>query len=543
MDRTGRRRRLRRDPAARPRRPARRAAGGHAARRRPRLRARSSSPPTAGRCEPRAASPWPPTRRSRRAPLTPAIDTLLVVGGLGVDAAVRRPGVVARGRRPGPRGRDRVDVGVHRRVRARRRRAARRPPGHDPLGVVRSDSAERLPRRRGASPTTSTSTTATGGPPRASPPASISPSPSSRTTTAPRARPRGRRMARRVRAPPGRPGAVQRPAPRPSRPARRAIAALAALAARPPRRRPRRSRTSPRRVGDEPPQLRPGVPRRDGHDAGGLRRGAAGRGGPPPARDHRPHRRRRRRRPSASATPRRCTAPFRRRVGTTPDHYRQHFTQERLNHADRLRPLPRLHRPRLHRAVPGAVDRPRRRGRRCARPSPAPSATTTACCTSRVDTGFDDVPSPDILVVPGGPITATCGPPPPRRSSTGCARRTRPRRGRRRCAPAPCCSAPPGILEGLSATTHWLAYEELASYGAKPTEQRVVIEGKVATAAGVSAGIDLGAHARRPPVGRRDGPGASSSASSTTRSRPTTPASPSKAPAEIRDLVAAFIGG
>ena len=47
-----------------------------------------------------------------------------------------------------------------------------------------------------------------------------------------------------------------------------------------------------------------------------------------------------------------------------------------------------------------------------------------------------------------------------------------------------------GLLDGLDATTHWVAYEELASFGAHPTERRVVREGKVITAAGVSAGID-----------------------------------------------------
>ena len=48
-----------------------------------------------------------------------------------------------------------------------------------------------------------------------------------------------------------------------------------------------------------------------------------------------------------------------------------------------------------------------------------------------------------------------------------------------------------GILDGLDATTHWFAYDELAKYGANPTEQRVVRQGKVWTAAGVAAGIDL----------------------------------------------------
>jgi transcriptional regulator GlxA family with amidase domain len=49
-----------------------------------------------------------------------------------------------------------------------------------------------------------------------------------------------------------------------------------------------------------------------------------------------------------------------------------------------------------------------------------------------------------------------------------------------------------GLLDGLSATTHWSAAGRLADYGATYAEERVVVQGKVATAAGVSAGIDLG---------------------------------------------------
>lgn len=48
-----------------------------------------------------------------------------------------------------------------------------------------------------------------------------------------------------------------------------------------------------------------------------------------------------------------------------------------------------------------------------------------------------------------------------------------------------------GFLDGAEATTHWCAYDALASYGAHPTEQRIVRHGKFWTAAGVSAGIDL----------------------------------------------------
>ena len=48
------------------------------------------------------------------------------------------------------------------------------------------------------------------------------------------------------------------------------------------------------------------------------------------------------------------------------------------------------------------------------------------------------------------------------------------------------------MLDGIPATTHWATLEGLAEYGAKPVSQRVVEVGKVMTAAGVSAGIDMG---------------------------------------------------
>jgi transcriptional regulator GlxA family with amidase domain len=48
-----------------------------------------------------------------------------------------------------------------------------------------------------------------------------------------------------------------------------------------------------------------------------------------------------------------------------------------------------------------------------------------------------------------------------------------------------------GLLEGKKATSHWLALDQLEKYGATPTLERVVIEGKIITAAGVSSGIDM----------------------------------------------------
>jgi len=49
-----------------------------------------------------------------------------------------------------------------------------------------------------------------------------------------------------------------------------------------------------------------------------------------------------------------------------------------------------------------------------------------------------------------------------------------------------------GLLQGLPATSHWAVMERLKKWGAIPTSQRVVESGKIITAAGVSAGIDMG---------------------------------------------------
>lgn len=49
-----------------------------------------------------------------------------------------------------------------------------------------------------------------------------------------------------------------------------------------------------------------------------------------------------------------------------------------------------------------------------------------------------------------------------------------------------------GILDGHDATTHWASQKYLKNFGAiSKTEQRIVKSGKIMTAAGVSAGLDL----------------------------------------------------
>jgi transcriptional regulator GlxA family with amidase domain len=51
-----------------------------------------------------------------------------------------------------------------------------------------------------------------------------------------------------------------------------------------------------------------------------------------------------------------------------------------------------------------------------------------------------------------------------------------------------------GLLEGKRANTHWMFREMLRAFGAEPVTDRWVEDGRVITAAGVSAGIDMALH-------------------------------------------------
>jgi transcriptional regulator GlxA family with amidase domain len=95
-----------------------------------------------------------------------------------------------------------------------------------------------------------------------------------------------------------------------------------------------------------------------------------------------------------------------------------------------------------------------------------------------------------------------------------------------------------GRLEGRRATGHWLHLEPLRSFGAEPTAERVVEDGKVITAAGVSAGIDMALHL----VGREAGPDVAQAVQLAIEYDPEPPfdaGSPSKAPPEIVELLTA----
>jgi transcriptional regulator GlxA family with amidase domain len=95
-----------------------------------------------------------------------------------------------------------------------------------------------------------------------------------------------------------------------------------------------------------------------------------------------------------------------------------------------------------------------------------------------------------------------------------------------------------GLLDGKRATGHWLYLEPLRAYGADPVGGRFVEDGKIVTAAGVSAGIDMALHL----VGQEVGPEVAQAVQLAIEYDPQPPfdaGSPAKAPAQIVELVTA----
>jgi transcriptional regulator GlxA family with amidase domain len=120
---------------------------------------------------------------------------------------------------------------------------------------------------------------------------------------------------------------------------------------------------------------------------------------------------------------------------------------------------------------------------------PGPKRTDTGALALTADRGLSDVPEPDIIVVPGGRGTRDQ----PHDELVAWLQRAH---QTTRWTTSVCTGAlllgAAGILQGLRATTHWMHFDQLRALGAEPTLERVVEQGKVVTAAGVSSGIDMG---------------------------------------------------
>jgi transcriptional regulator GlxA family with amidase domain len=121
---------------------------------------------------------------------------------------------------------------------------------------------------------------------------------------------------------------------------------------------------------------------------------------------------------------------------------------------------------------------------------PGPIAADSGVLLIGATHSFDETPSPDILLVPGGMTTFEHARDEKLLDWVRRAHQTA-------TWTASVCSgsvilAAAGLLEGKRATSHWMCVPMLKTFGVTPVgDERVVHEGNIVTGAGVSAGIDL----------------------------------------------------
>ena len=119
--------------------------------------------------------------------------------------------------------------------------------------------------------------------------------------------------------------------------------------------------------------------------------------------------------------------------------------------------------------------------------TPGPKKTDVGLVLT-ADSSLDDVPAPDVIVIPGSGKV-------PFLDDPAAVEWVRQAHDTSQWTTSVCTGSlllgAAGVLEGKRATSHWAVREYLRNFGAEPVSERVVIEGKVITAAGVSAGIDM----------------------------------------------------
>jgi putative intracellular protease/amidase len=120
---------------------------------------------------------------------------------------------------------------------------------------------------------------------------------------------------------------------------------------------------------------------------------------------------------------------------------------------------------------------------------PGPVRTEQRTLALTADKALSEVPRPDIVMVPGGFGTRDL------LDDEAILGWLREAHEHSKWTTSVCTGSlllgAAGVLDGLDATCHWLDLQDLERYGAQPTERRVVEQGKVITAAGVSSGIDM----------------------------------------------------
>jgi putative intracellular protease/amidase len=120
---------------------------------------------------------------------------------------------------------------------------------------------------------------------------------------------------------------------------------------------------------------------------------------------------------------------------------------------------------------------------------PGPVKTDNRMLSLNIETALDDFAEPDILVFPGGFGTRAL------MKDERMLDWVRHVHEGTQWTTSVCTGSlvlgAAGLLDGLEATTHWAAMATLERLGAKPTGRRVVEQGKIVTAAGVSSGIDM----------------------------------------------------
>ena len=107
------------------------------------------------------------------------------------------------------------------------------------------------------------------------------------------------------------------------------------------------------------------------------------------------------------------------------------------------------------------------------------------------DATFEEIPHPDLIVFPGGIGTRAVA------KDDLVLQWVRTAHETTRYTTSVCTGSivlgAAGLLDGLTATTHWGAYDALEATGATPVADRVVehLDRRIITAAGVSSGIDM----------------------------------------------------